>query len=327
MTTEKETPTTALTATDSEKFTNMVIAEFSATVSDGMQMEPHQRKLAQHIFVKIDAVLKELEAKRASSGQTQKQPIVWANVNLNKLALDAIHRIDLGLDALIPNHIHPIPYLNGKTQKYDLDLRIGYVGKDFYRRKVAIDPPDFPPIYELVHENDHFKVLKKSSTREVETYEFEITNPFDRGEVIGGFGYLAFKEPKKNMLILVTPKQFKRSEDAARTKDFWQKDREAMLLKTVVHRVTDKMAIDPLKATASMFIVEAEEGEAEFEGEVKERANVKVIEAEFKIIEEPAAAGPETTGQPPDQQPETTGQPPATAQPVDDGTPDWARDR
>jgi len=32
------------------------------------------------------------------------------------------------------------------------------------------------------------------SANKVESYEFEVTNPFDRGEIVGGFYYHSYNE-------------------------------------------------------------------------------------------------------------------------------------
>src|SRR5208337_22006 len=104
----------------SEQFTKAVITEIGS--GQAIAFSPHQKKLAQHLFVKIDASLQSLELKRMQNPQKRDNtPITWENVNMGKLATDAAYRIDLGLDALIPNHIHVIPYFNGRLKKYDLD--------------------------------------------------------------------------------------------------------------------------------------------------------------------------------------------------------------
>jgi len=270
---------TALTKTDSEKFTNMVLREFSGTVGNSMEMTPYQRQLASHLFIKVNATLDELETKRLKNPNKANAPtITWGNVNLNKLAIDCIHRINLGLDALIQNHVHPIPYLNSNTKKYDLDLRIGYVGKDFYRRDYAIDKPS-NVIYELVYSTDKFTPKMKSASNQVETYEFEITSPFDRGEVTGGFGYISYDEPSKNKLVLVPMKRIKRAQ-AAGNKEFWTSSFEEMAWKTVVIVTTDKLNPDPKKVNESFFVVENQDNEAEVEQEITDNANGNIIDIE-----------------------------------------------
>lgn len=284
--TEKTTkPGTDLAVkTNSGKFTEMVIREFSASAGTLVPMDEYHKKLAQHLFIKIDATMAELEIKRQQNPKKKNNPpIVWENVNLQKCAISAVHRIDLGLDALIPNHVHPIPYLNGRTKKYDLDLRVGYVGKDYYRREMALDRP-FDVIYELVYSNDGFKPIKRSATNKFESYELEIPNPFDRGDVIGGFGYVMYEDQRKNQLVLITMADFNKSKSQAGSDKFWNGHQEMMMLKTVVNRTTDKIPLDPRKICASLLSVENEMpmAEAQLEDDIAENANKDIIDIEIE---------------------------------------------
>ena len=274
---EENTTQTAVAKTDSEKFTAMVLREFQGTVGDSMEMTPYQRQLASHLFIKVNATLDELESKRQKNPNKQSQaPIAWANVNLNKLAIDCIHRVNLGLDALVQNHIHPIPYLNGKTSKYDLDLRIGYAGKDFYRRKVAlVEPKNI--IYQLVYSTDKFEPIMQNLDVSVESYNFEITSPFDRGEVVGGFGYIVYSDPTMNKLVLVPMKRIKRAQSSG-NKEFWASSYDEMAYKTVVHVTTNALAPDPEKVNESYFVVETQDNEVEVAAEIAEFANSEPID-------------------------------------------------
>ena len=245
--------------TVSARFVNAIMNEFIATAGNlPVKLDAGKKRLAQHLFIQMDAALQVLEKKRLDNGPKNNPPIVWANINMTRLAVDAMHRIDLGLDALIPNHISIIPYLNGRTKKYDVDLRIGYVGNDYYRRKMAVEAP-VDIIYELVHENDKLVVIKKSAKNSVEAYEFEIPEPFKRGKVTGGFGYLIFKDEKKNKLILVSEDDFLKYKAESKSNTFWGKWGDEMRYKTLVHRTTSKLQIDPDKVSPAYAVVEAEE--------------------------------------------------------------------
>lgn len=265
----------------SVRFVNEVQRQFVAELGDSLKFSDYEKTLAQHMYVKIDAVLADLETKRTDQN---KPAIVWANVNLQKLALDTVHRIGLGLDALIPNHIHPIPYLNGRTKQYDIDLRIGYAGKDYCRRKTTYEEP-VDVIYQLVHEHDVFEPLMRSARNEYESYIFEIQKPFDRGKVLGGFGYIMYQDPKKNKLVLVTAKDFEKAKKASGTDKFWAADKweEEMMYKTIVHRVSEKLPLDPTKVNAKSYAyVERQEEEDRIEREIIENANQKTIDVEAK---------------------------------------------
>ena len=270
-----------ITSPTSERFTNAVLTEFTQNAGEIMAWGPHQKMLAQHLYIKIDTQLADLEAKRIKDG-VKKDPIVWQNINMKKLAIDTIRRIELGLDALAPNHIHPIPYFNGKLKKYDLDLRIGYEGKMFYRREIAIDPPKDVRI-ELVYSTDKFKPIKKSDGVQIEVYEFEITKAFDRGAVVGGFGYIIYDDQTKNKLILVTKKDFEKSENKGNA-TFWKGHPDNMKYKTIVHRVADKLGIDPKKMNAAVADAESQD-EKDFEREIDENANKTVIDIDGEQVD------------------------------------------
>ena len=195
------------------------------------------------MYLKCDAAFKALAAKGT--------PVGWNNVNLEKLALDTIHRISLELDALIPNHIHVIPYKNSKTNLYDIDLRIGYEGALFARRKFALIPPT-DIVIQLVHETDEFTPHMRGRGNEIESYDFVVKQPFSRGEVVGGFGYVSYEDARLNRLYIITERDFKRAEAGAQTKDFWsgEKHRQEMQFKTVVHRTVSKIPFDSNKVNA-----------------------------------------------------------------------------
>jgi recombination protein RecT len=254
----------------SERFTNMVIKEYGQVDTGHVGLTPYQKRLAQHLFVKIDFQLQELEKKR---NDPKKEPIIWDNVNLPKLAIDAVHRIELGLDALIPNHVHPIPYWNTKMGKYDVNLQIGYAGKDLYYRELALNQP-MDIIYELVHENDSLTVFKKGVDNEVESYDFQIKSPFDRGKVVGGFGYIMYENPQLNKLVLLSLADFDKAKSAAKSKEFWTNFPREMQLKTVVHRTVKKITLDPEKVNESFAMVEAAEYDNQIEYHLDPQAEI-----------------------------------------------------
>lgn len=278
MTEEKASVPAVKDKTYSQRFTEAVIREFGAEIGV-VSLTPYQRQLAQHMFVAIDTQLKFLEAKRLELNPEVRLPITWVNINMGKLALDAVHRIELGLDGLVPNHIHPIPYYNKIFKKYDLDLRIGYVGKDYYRRKMAQNPPA-DIIYELVYSKDKFKPIKRSAKNPVESYDLEITDPFDRGDVVGGFGYIMYDDATRNRLVLISMADFEKSRKAAKSGEFWSKHTKEMQLKTIVHRVTNLLQVDPQKVNASYVTVEMNDAEENAVRQIEEKANQEVIDIE-----------------------------------------------
>lgn len=299
-TTEPKAPDTALEQrkpTPAERFTGNVVRTYEAEAGTQLAFTDYERRLAQHLFVRIDAALKEAESKRTDK---TKPPIIWQNINMQKLALDAVNRVQLGLDALLPATIYPIAYLNGKTNLYDLDLRIGYKGEDYYRREMAVDPP-IDIRYELVHATDRFQPVMRSGKNLREDYEFEITSPFDRGEVVGGFAYIMYANEAKNKLVMVSRAQFEKSRKVAKAGDFWNNWYEEMCYKTLVHRAVSQLTPDPKKVNAAAYAYVDEQeraaGATAAQREADTLANTETLPIDGGFVEdetEPEPDAPES---------------------------------
>ena len=210
----------------SERFTATVMRQFGSTV--GLpQVTDYQRQLVQGYFIAIDRALKAAEEERLRKNNNNRDhkydndlPVTWANVNLTDLALDVVHYARMGLDMMQDNHLFPIPYKNSKTRKYDLTLMPGYNGIQYIAEKYALEKPAAVTI-ELVYSTDTFKPIKKTAGVQVEAYEFAINNPFARGEVVGGFGYIEYTDPLKNKLVIMTLKDILKRKPQYASPNFW----------------------------------------------------------------------------------------------------------
>lgn len=297
--------TTTLTkkdeATASERFTMAVIKEFPNGINgNAVELTNFQRKLIQNYFIKLDSVLKEAEAKRMAKSEQYRDalPFNWNNVNMNKLALDVVAYSSIGLDPLQKNHIHPIPYKNNKTNQYDITLMEGFNGLELKARKYGYDVPD-DVIFELKYSSDKFKSFKKSKDNPVESYEFEITDDFNRGELEGGFYYQIFKDnPEKNKLVVMSRAQIEKRKPEYASAEFWggEKDNwvngqkkgkvnvegweEEMFMKTLKRHCWDKINIDSAKIDEHLAHVlqnEAQQADFEVANQIEQGANKKEI--------------------------------------------------
>jgi recombination protein RecT len=199
-----------------------------------------------------------------------------------KMAIDAMHRINLGLDASIKNHLFAVPYFNDKTKKYDVDLRIGYEGKLYIRKQVAVTTPK-DIILHLVFKNDRFVPLMQSADRKVESYEFDIINPFDRGELIGGFGYIVYDDPSLNKLVILSKADFDKYAKKAMSREFWDGWYEQMCYKTLAHRVAEKVEIDPKKANNSFHVVEEQDSRDMFADRDPDLKGLKEVSIDIEM--------------------------------------------
>lgn len=273
----------------SERFTSMVFREFGANALGEPQVTDHQRALINNYFIVIDRTLKAAEADRVARNTKNSNhdydnnlPITWKTVNMVDLALDLVHFARMGLDMMQPNMLFPIPYKNNKSQKYDITLMKGYNGICYIAQKYAVDAPKAITV-EVVYSTDHFKPLKRNFERSVEAYEFEILNPFDRGEIIGGFAYIEYAEPSKNKLVMMSMKDIEKRKPARASDNFWGKWQDEMVRKTIVREACSGkyIPIDPAKVDEAYRAAKMREvryAEIEADAEAAENANRVVID-------------------------------------------------
>ena len=311
-----------------ERFTAKVMKEFGSTVGE-IQVTDYQRQLVQGYFIAIDRALKSAEEERLRKNEKNKDhekydnnlPVTWGNVNLNDLALDVVHYARMGLDMMQENHLFPIPYKNNKTGKYDMTLMPGYNGIQYIAEKYAVEPP-LAVTVELVYSTDTFRPIKKSAENRVENYEFAINNAFDRGEIIGGFGYIEYADPVKNKLVIMTKKDIEKRKPKYASANFWggkqkvwengkQVDQETdgwyeeMCLKTIKREIYSAKHIprDPKKIDDNyqyMKMREARIAELEAQDIIDANANGMVIDVTPTALPEPVtpASGVPISGNP-----------------------------
>jgi len=289
--------------TASERFTGMVMKEFEGNVGE-LNLNEYQKQLIRNYFIGIDNALKATEERRSYSKKKANDPqVIWQNVNMNKLAIDVVQNAKLGLDMAVTNHLSVVPYLNGKTKKYDLNLMPGYEGLRYIAIKYAIYPVIDIRI-ELVHKNDSFKTITRNN---IDGYEFDIANPFDRGEVIGGFGYIRYQDETRNKLITMSKEELLKRKPSTAAVEFWggEKDiwengkvvgkepvegwQEEMLYKTMVRATCKKVPLDIyVMETSENYYVENQEDKVS--QEIEENANKEMIDITDSTEKLPASA-------------------------------------
>lgn len=273
-----------------ERFTNMVLRELQASVGNGVQVTEQQRNLIMGYFIGIDRALATAEAKRlkdaAGRGDWAKRaqetlPYTWNNVSVDsKLAQSIMVYAKLGLDMTIPNHVFAIPYMNGKTGKYDMNFQEGYKGREMKAKKYSLyQIQDITAA--LVYATDEFTPYFKDKEHEYDTYELTVTNPFDRGAMVGGYVYIEFEDARQNKLFIMSKAEIDKRRDVAKSKTFWEKWYEEMALKTLVNAACNKkITLDPGKIDADYRLIQTQEGqrmETELEEEISANANREPI--------------------------------------------------
>ena len=285
--------------TGGEKFTNMIIKEFQGNIGE-LNLNDYQKQLIRNYFIGIDNALKNAETSRSySKKKANDPPIIWENVNMNKLAIDVVQNAKLGLDMSVNNHLHVVPYKNSKTNKYDLTLMPGYEGLKYIATQFSLYKIIDIRV-ELVHENDIFEPTYQNN---IEYYNFKITNPFNRGNVIGGFGYIRYENEIHNKLVIMSVEELLKRKPETASVEFWggQKDiwedgkkkgtekvegwTDEMLYKTMVRATCKKVTVDPKKINESyVYVMENTENyyienqEDKVANEIEQYANKEMLD-------------------------------------------------
>ncbi len=306
----------------SVRFMNAITKEFTSAV-DAPALTGHQRRLAQNFFIAIDQALEKAEQRRNS--RKNDLPVTWANVNMQQLALDVVAAARVGLDPAQPNHVNMVPYKNNKTGKYDIGFIDGYRGIELKAVKYGLDVPD-SVIVELVYSTDHFKAIKKDIRNKVESYEFEVTNPFDRGDVVGGFYYHSYNEnPDRNKLVVMSHSDIMKRKPQYAAPEFWGGEKtvwkdgkpagkekvdgwyEHMCWKTIYRAAYRDITIDSQKIDDDYLRLKQQEdlyAEQELEREIATEANKEFIDVEGREVEPDVEIEPEESPEPKPEKPE-----------------------
>ena len=294
--------------TFTERFMNKVLSELKGGGLGDIEISNFQKRLVQNYCMAIDSSLVMAEEKRKKKSEKYRDPlpITWANVNMD---LDLYQRIvsfaRIGLDPMQKNHIAVMPFKNNTINKYDIVFIEEYRGIGLKAVKYGLDVPDYV-IVELVYSNDKFKSYKKDKNNKYESYDFEIVDDFDRGEIKGGFYYHAYNDnPEKNRLVVFTLKEIlKRKPDRASSefwggkKDVWQDGKktgteevegwyEKMCYKTVYRAAFNDITIDSQKIDDDYIQIkkmESQLAEARIAEEITENANKEVLDVEGELV-------------------------------------------
>ena len=291
----------------SERFTNAIVQEYSSNVGgNSTALTSFHKRLCQNYFINIDIALKKAEVNRLRKNEKNRDnvPITWDNVNMPQLAIDVVACARVGLDIALDNQVHAIPYKNNSTGKYDINLMVGYRGKELVTKKYGLDGevPD-RVIIRIVYKNDTFIPIFKDIDNDIEKYSFKpADNPFNRGDVDGGFWYFIYNdEPTKNKLEFRNKAWIDKRKPTYASPEFWSGTRdkwengkkvgteevegyyEEMVFKTLYRAAYNSITIDSQKIDDDFMrlsSMEQEHNDNNVKNQITENANKTEIKFE-----------------------------------------------
>lgn len=207
--------------TPSANFRNHVLREYSSATGSS-EFSPQLSRRVQNYFTKIDLVINDSEARRLNQSQEKREQLeyCWKNINLEKLAMDVFTVASLGLDPLSANHINPILYKNNKTNKFDVGFIRGYKGREIIAKTYGLNPPK-NVIVNLVYSKDTLSIYKRDRNNSIESFDFSVVNPFDRGDLIGGMFYIEFEDTSLNYVEAVSLSKIEKRKPKYASVEFW----------------------------------------------------------------------------------------------------------
>ncbi len=272
---------TKLAAVD--RFTKAVVSCYGDD-SRGIAVTPREMDIIKGYFMTIDLSLR-----------NSKDGLTWGMVALDKLAPRLKHYARLGLDMQLPNHLSPVPFKNGSTGKVDITLIPGYEGREYIAKKFAITPPT-DIVVKLVGKNDHFQPIYKDANHKCDSYIYEETNPFEKGEIIGGFAYVEYADSSMNKLTVMSKSEILKHKPAHGDSFWGGKWSEKMYKKTLMIEACKGIPLDAEKIRdfkQDMDQLKADEiNEAYTQSATEAENNMcagDFVDIDFKEVETPEA--------------------------------------
>lgn len=232
----------------SERFAEIVIKNLNE-LTHGIQVTTEQKNLIRGYFLGIDTALKEHPDK-----------LTWKDVNLQKLAPSLANKAALGLDMNIKNTLFAIPYKSKATGFVTVDLQVGYEGEKQIAIKFSKHKINDIRV-ELVYKNDTFKVIKKDAQHPYDDYIFEINNPFNRGDIVGAFGYISYDEPQYNKIATLSKLEILKRKECSKSEKFWGKWYDQMCKKTMIKETCRQIEVDAEKIKEYKYLLDFKEKE------------------------------------------------------------------
>lgn len=235
----------------STRFTTAVTKAYN-DIAPLVTVSEYERSLIANYYININDSLK-----------NSKQGYNWRQVRMDELGLTVANLAKMGLDMAIPGTVSFIPFKVKDTGTIRLIPCIGLKGYEFLVKEYGLEPPD-NLVIEIVYANDKFSVVKKDANHEYESYVFEVQNPFNRGEIVGAFAALEYKDKMKNKLLVMSLKEILSYRPERSDSTFWGsgENRKKMIEKTIGKQILRKVTLDPKKVNGirdNLRYVESEE--------------------------------------------------------------------
>lgn len=304
----------ALGPMNGHTFLGKLTEQVGAALGENNFLSEYEKNLILGYFVMIQVALQEAEIRRVTKNKNNKNhnfdenlACTWENIYVNDLATmnTLTYYARLGLDSNQPNNLSAQLRKDSRLGKYRLVFTVGYSGRQTIAERFALEKPESVTT-ELIYSKDTFKPIKQTDGRIGDSYIFEINDPWDRGEIKGGFIFHRYKDSSKNNLVIMSEKEILQHKPDNAAAEFWGgikttwKDgkridvetdgwKEKMYLKTLRLEAyhTRYIPLVPKAAAMLEYINEKQIEATAIQAEEEKEKNANMIEADFVVMEEP----------------------------------------
>lgn len=185
--------------------------------------------LAVNYFTRLDAELPK-----------QTTPKTWAQINFDDFLSKSIAYANIGIDPLAPKMLSFTLFAN-KSGKSDVVFVEDVRCMELLARRYGVNCPENITV-ELIYSTDKFSIIKKDLSHPSEGYILEVTNVFERGEIIGGVSLSEYENALYNKVRIMSMKDI---EKRVNTKSpFWNNWKPEMCEKTVGKNAWGKVVLN-----------------------------------------------------------------------------------
>lgn len=186
--------------------------------------------LAVNYFTRLDNELKKLPT-----------PKTWKQINFEDFLSKSIAYANIGIDPLAPKMLSFTLYANKTNGLSDVVFVEDVRCMELLARRYGINCPENITV-ELIYSTDKFSIIKKDLSHPSEGYVLEVTNAFDRGNVIGGVSLSEYANPIYNKVRIMSMKEIEKR--VKTTSPFWTNWKNEMCEKTVGKNAWGKVVLN-----------------------------------------------------------------------------------
>lgn len=186
----------------------------------------------------------------------------WKQINFNDFLNKSIAYANIGIDPLAPKMLSFTIFANKSNGLSDVVFVEDVRCMELLARRYGINCPENITV-ELIYSTDKFSIIKKDLSHPSEGYVLEVTNVFDRGDIIGG---VSLSEYENNIYNKVRIMSMKEIEKRVKTNSpFWTNWKPEMCEKTVGKNAWGKVVLNTTELAA--YYATKQDGEQDFEPE------------------------------------------------------------